>query len=284
MTERYRSGRNYDQQISHFQDALAALDVRLAKLAEQRNAHAIDAASGNEKASAAIDKIDVEAAEARRERATLTAAIALAEGQRAEAEARAAEADRKKHETDARKLADAVLAVDAEIDVAMPALADLLRKRAELLRQLTLNVTVSPQIGHALQHGFAPSIAANHHGLSNHINLVRIRSPFHSTLAHADRLLTGRLTAPSQQAAETEVQARLAKQRARDRQILQQRVNIEFEEITRQANIWAAQGDRNAAARHRGLLDDLPQRMCRELGIDPALIAEITLPQESEAA
>jgi hypothetical protein len=175
---------------------VAAIGTQLDKLYGERRALALSAADGDKVALKQIETIDTAAAKLLAEQVTLIAAVEQAEEIDRERLAEREQADRQHHEAAARKTADAVLKVNADVDTALLALTKLFEKRAALIRDLTKTGCLPPNLGQRFLAKGGPTGAAKKAGLDKHIALEFTANAHATTLTEANGFLRGPLTLP----------------------------------------------------------------------------------------
>jgi hypothetical protein len=196
MTSRFKvADDDYAARADLLRQRLAEIEDKLALLIERRKAFALDAVSQDKPALIAIEKIDTEAAALRRERDTASDAIEHLERLQREQLTEKERRERERREAEARKLADAVLAQNAEIDTAFGKLRQLFEQRAVLLRQLGNTQTIPSTLILRMFQRFAPTCAARKAGLQDFLSLEFVPVGQIKTLLESNKFLSGPLTA-----------------------------------------------------------------------------------------
>jgi hypothetical protein len=179
--------------ISDLHSELLAVRHRLTQVDKERRSLAVDAATGNAKAEAAVDKLDVAQAEAQGKAALLVIAIEEAERQKDRQEALAAEADHRRRQDNARSICADILSADQEIDRSIAELYRQLTTRDALIRELTALNVVYPGMISALRRKQNITGAFICAGLDEFTDLARVSAPARKLLCESDKALNNPL-------------------------------------------------------------------------------------------
>jgi hypothetical protein len=174
---------------------LAEIDPQLAALAQRRKQFALGALDNDKPSLRGIEQIDCEAETLRRERDTLNAAIEHLERLQREQLAENERRERERREAEARKLANAIVAQNAEIDTAFGKLRQLFEQRAVLLRHLGDTQTIPSTLILRMHQRFGPTCAARKAGLHDFLSLEFVPVGQIRSLVESNNFLSGPLTA-----------------------------------------------------------------------------------------
>ena len=181
---------DFNKLISDLRARITATHERLAKLREARRPHSLEAVSGDAKAKKVIADLDTEIASTTAEGETLAIAMEEAEKRKVEHEAKIAAEDRRRREAEARKICQAILAKDRELDRAAASLHKSLTDREQLISKLAdLNI-IYPGVINALRRKRSVDGAMIHAGLNQFANIERASPDARKPLVESDKSLS----------------------------------------------------------------------------------------------
>ena len=192
---------DYGSKIADLEKRAADLGAKLTRLADRRGQYAFDATEGDKAAIGAISDIDTQVETLRREQEILTAAIERARHLQREQEADVARRDRQHREAEARKTADAVVAINNELDRAMTALRQRFERRAELIGALGRTGVFPSTFTLRLLQKIGPTSAARAAGLNDYLSLEPVPVHLVKSLAESNGSLRGAMFAQQEDAA-----------------------------------------------------------------------------------
>ncbi len=180
---------DFNKLISDLRLRIGVTQESLTELREARRPHAVDAVAGERKAQKAIADIDAKIASATAEVETLKLALEETERQKAEHEVKIAEEDRQRRESEARKVCQAILAKDGEIDEAAAKLHELLEDREGLIRELSNTRVIYPGLINALRRKRNVTGTMLHAGLHQYANFELGSPDARKPLVESDKCL-----------------------------------------------------------------------------------------------
>jgi hypothetical protein len=188
---------NYGDRIQEFNRRIADIAMRLTALTDRRREVAYAAATGDTRALKQITDTDFEEASLVKEQQVLHSAVetALALERQHALEAKAAE-DRARA-VEAYTAAQAVAALNSELDLMLKQLREAFERRAVVLRSLGNCAVCDPSLLMRLSNRAGPTSAAHHAGLGKHMNLEMTPVTAQRPLADSNSILLGIGAPPS---------------------------------------------------------------------------------------
>jgi chromosome segregation ATPase len=162
---------NYAARIAEYGKRDAEIVAEMNILSERRKKLALSALVRDKASVRAIQDIDSELEEFRREHQTLTDAIEETQRLQREHNAEQARKELEARECEARNIAGELLAVANEIDLTMKRLRESFSKREILARRLSETKTVPDHLILRMLQKFAPTCAARAAGLHDFISI-----------------------------------------------------------------------------------------------------------------
>jgi hypothetical protein len=182
---------DYASKISEFNKRIADIGQKLTGLADRRRSYAFAAAQGDTRAAKQITDTDFEEASLIKEQQTLNSAIETAHALEKQHELEAAATEEHSRQVDAHKCAQAVAALNSELDLMLQQLREAFERRAVCLRSLGNYAVADPALLMRLSNRAGPTSAAHHAGLGKFIHIDMVPVVSQRPLADANVLLLG---------------------------------------------------------------------------------------------
>jgi hypothetical protein len=190
---------SYADKLAEFHQRLTDIGAQLAGLADRRKQHSLAAASGDKTAAGQITALDAEAASLHKEEQTLASAIETAQALERRAQQEAEARERREREVEAHRIAQAVIALNCELDQAMLALRQLWERRQALLAELGNSNVADLGFVMRLSHKSGANAAAAYAGLTKYFAMEMTPNSAVRPLSTANEILlrVGQLPTPT---------------------------------------------------------------------------------------
>jgi hypothetical protein len=180
---------SYSDKIQEFHRRISDIAAKLTGLADKRKSYSLAAASGDPRALKQVGEVDWELDALRKEQQTITSAIETATALEKQHELEATAAEEHSRKIEAHKSAQAVAAINTELDALLVQLRECFERRALHLRSLSNTGIVDPNLIMRLTNRAGPTSAAHAAGLGRHINLDMVPVVAQRPLADSNSLL-----------------------------------------------------------------------------------------------
>ena len=180
---------DYRSKISELRSRVSDIGAQLASLADRRKSYALAAAENDKTALKEIADVDFAADSLRKQAATLDAAVETAEALQRQQQAEAEQQERREREIEAHQHAQAVIALNEEIDLALTQLREVFERRQDQLGKLAATGIVDSAVVMRLSNKAGPTRAACFAGLHRHIDLMTVSNQSMCPLGDAAPIL-----------------------------------------------------------------------------------------------
>jgi hypothetical protein len=180
---------SYADKISEFNRRISDIATKLTTLSDKRKEYAFAAASGDTRARKAITDCDFETESLRKEEQIVASAIETAQALERQHELEAKAAQEHSRQSEAHKCAQAIAALNCELDAMLVQLRECLERRSHVLRELGNTATVDPSLLMRFSNRAGPTSAAHHAGLGKFLNLDMVPVVSQRPLADSNSVL-----------------------------------------------------------------------------------------------
>jgi hypothetical protein len=188
---------SYADKVATFNQRIADIASELATLIAKRRGYALAASEGDECAKKAITDTDFATDALRKEEQTLHCAVETAQALERQHELEAKAKLHHERQVEAHQCAQAIAALNIEVDQMLRQVRECLERRAIILRSLGNTSVVDPNLLMRLSNKSGPTSAAHHAGLGRHLNLDMVPNVSQLPLASSNELLLKIGEAPS---------------------------------------------------------------------------------------
>jgi hypothetical protein len=182
---------DYASKITEFNKRIADIGLKLAGLADRRKEYAFAAATGDTRALKQISDVDFEETSLVREQQTLNSAVETATALERQVALEAKAAEEHSRQVEAHKAAQAVAALNVELDAMLLQLRECFERRAVVLRSLGNTGVVDPNLLMRLSSKSGPTSAAHAAGLGRHLHLDMVPVTAQRALSDVNVVLVG---------------------------------------------------------------------------------------------
>jgi hypothetical protein len=186
---RFEMNQGYASKVDELSRRVVAINTKLNTLVSRKQALAPMALDSEKAALKELERIDAEEATLVRERELTSLAAAEARRLQAEQQFEAAQEQQNRRVADARKAADAVLALDQEIDDALIKLRELFERRKCCVDSLKASGIAPGYAVNRLYHKLGPTCAAHKAGLRDYFSIELVGPQQVATLVSVDHWL-----------------------------------------------------------------------------------------------
>jgi hypothetical protein len=180
---------SYGDRINELRKRVSDIASQLTSLTDKRKSYSLAATEGDERAKKAIADCDFQTDSLHREEQTVNSAIETATALHKQQEVDTERKERHQKEVDARLAAQAIAALNLEIDEALVHLKEIFDRRASLLTELADTQVVDPGLIMRLNHRSGPTASAQLAGLNRFLALEMTPAASVRPLATANEIL-----------------------------------------------------------------------------------------------
>jgi len=178
-------------QIVSLRERLSGIAGELAALVDRRKSYSLAATEGDARAIKSIGDCDFESEALRKQEQTILSAIESASALEKQREFDAEAAQRRALQAEAHKHAQAIIALNGELDTMLLRLREAFERRATALRHLADTGLVDTNLLLKFSHRTGPTAAAAHAGLNKFLHLEMVPVASLRTLADSNPILAG---------------------------------------------------------------------------------------------